>query len=267
MSNFLTDHPAIYEARFPDPDQSAARFVASALTRHLGPGPRTILDLGCGTGRDAGALAARGHTVVGVDLAESMIAHARSRHPGCEFVVGDLRTVDLGRRFDAVTCLDSSFLYCHTNADIRAALRVTVAHLVPGGLFVAEMRNGAWYLGNPADLGREVLDEVEYDGVTHASATTLWIDHEHQLLQRRRTWTGPGITPDGGPLVQRSAWRLLLPQELRAFLEESGLTVLALFDSPGPNTPAGWPDHWPADLSTAMTGRRLHVVASRSTHQ
>ncbi|AXY54018.1 SAM-dependent methyltransferase [Rhodococcus ruber] len=66
--NLLTDNPALYEARFPDPDHSAARFVDDILATYLtsdDPAPRThpatVLDLGCGTGRDLGYLARRGY--------------------------------------------------------------------------------------------------------------------------------------------------------------------------------------------------------------
>src|SRR5262249_46843233 len=68
----------------------AARFVAS-LDR-IAPASRRhrLLDFGCGVGRVSRALANHFQSVVGVDAAESMIAHARSLHaacPNCEFVV------------------------------------------------------------------------------------------------------------------------------------------------------------------------------------
>lgn len=257
MSNFLTDNPAVYEARFPDPDHAAARFVADLLAEHTGPGPQRILDLGSGTGRDAGALASWGHQVTGIDSSAAMVEHARRHHPACEFSVGDMRTVDLGHRFDAVTCMDSALLYCHTNDDLRSCLGRVAAHLRPGGLFVAEMRNGAHYLGNADGLGVPVRDTVTHAGVTHTSVTTLHIDHGRQLLRRRRVWTTPG----DHPLVQHSAWRLLFPQELRAWLEHAGLAVLAVFDGPGPSTAEGWPYGVPARLGESLSGRRLHVVA------
>lgn len=254
MTNLLTDNPELYEHQFPDPDHLAARFVHDLVTRF--DGGRHLLDIGSGTGRDAGHLARTGYRVVGLDSSERMVEHARAHHPEAEFVLGDMRTFALGRRFDVLTCLDSALLYNHTNADLDAFLTRCREHLAPGGLLVAEMRNGAFFLG-----GTELLDGVRTRTVTwrdvpYTSHTELWIDHAGQLLRRRRTWEWPGRAE---PLVQRSAWRLLFPQELRHLLDHAGFEVLALFDRPGPRTDEPWtPD---ADLTTPLSGDRLHVVA------
>lgn len=252
--NLLTDNPALYEHQFPDPDHVAARWVHDIVTRFSGGS--TLLDIGSGTGRDAGWLARNGYHVVGLDSSERMVAYAREHHRA-QFVLGDMRTFALDRVFDVVTCLDSAFLYCHTNADLTAFLKRCHDHLTPGGLLVAEMRNGAFFLGNTELLDGVRTRTVEWDGVPYTSRTELWIDHAAQLLRRRREWTWPGAPP----LVQRSAWRLLFPLELRHLLDLAGFEVLALFDSPGPRTDEPWSADAP--LGEALSGDRLHVVARR----
>lgn len=77
--NLLTDNPELYEVRFPDPDRLAGRWAQDCLRRH-GAGPR-VLDMGCGTGRDAAHLHGVGRTVTGADVSEAMLAHARVHHP------------------------------------------------------------------------------------------------------------------------------------------------------------------------------------------
>ncbi|OLR94615.1 class I SAM-dependent DNA methyltransferase [Actinokineospora bangkokensis] len=258
MSNFLTDNPAAYERQFPDPEHVAARW-AHAVLDEFG-GAHRVLDLGCGTGRDAGHLSTLGHEVVGLDSSQAMLAHASARYAG-EFIAGDLRDFALGRRFDAILCLDSALLYCHTNAELESCLTRCREHLVPGGLLVAEMRSGAFFLGNT-----ELLDEVRtrtvtVDGTPYTSNTHLFLDRAEQLLRRHRVWEWPG---QGEPLAQDSAWRLLFPQELRAFCDHAGFDVLALFDTPGPRTDDPWRTGTPVPdppLSTGMTGDRLHLVA------
>ncbi|MGK5533441.1 class I SAM-dependent DNA methyltransferase [Streptomyces sp. URMC 129] len=258
--NLLTDRPELYEAQFPDPERLAARWAEDALLRH-GAGPR-VLDAGCGTGRDAAYLHGRGRRVVGIDLAATMLAHARAHHPGPEYLQADLRDFDLGRTVDAVLCLDSALLYCHTNEELTAFLAACRRHLSPGGLLVAEMRNGAYFLGGCDLLDGPVTRTLTDGGVTRTAVTTLWIDRAAQLLRRRRVWTADDGSP---PLEQRSAWRLLFPQELRHFLTVAGFDVLELHDGPGPRTEPSWRPGAPEPAGTA-DGDRLHVVARLSAH-
>jgi SAM-dependent methyltransferase len=252
--NLLTDNPELYEHQFPDPHHVAARFVHDIITR-FGSGGPDLLDVGCGTGRDAGWLSRNGYRVAGVDSSENMLEHVREHHPAVEVAHADMRSFDLGRRFDVITCLDSAMLYCHTNADLDAFLARCRAHLNPGGLLVAEMRNGAFFLGNTELLDGTKTRSVTWRGTEYTSHTELWIDHAEQLLRRRRTWEWA----DTEPLVQQSAWRLLFPQELHHLLDLAGFDVLALFDAPGPRTDQPWTAGAP--LSTALSGDRLHIVA------
>jgi SAM-dependent methyltransferase len=264
--NLLTDNPHLYEAQFPDPQHLAATFVDDLIRRYAPDGGRRLLDVGCGTGRDAGHLARLGYTVTGLDTSARMLAYARRRHPRIRFVEADMRSFDLdaqpglNARFDVATCLDSAMLYCHTNTDLTAFLARCAAHLVPDGLLIIEQRNGAYFLGNTDLLDAPSTRTLTWRSVQYSSRTTLWIDHAEQLLRRERVWTWPGCPQ---PLVQTSAWRLLFPQEVRHLLDAAGFEVLALFDSPGPRTEQPWrPD---AELSTRLSGDRLHLLARRRT--
>ncbi|MFJ2262066.1 class I SAM-dependent DNA methyltransferase [Streptomyces sp. NPDC087844] len=253
--NLLTDNPELYEARFPDPERLAGRWAEDCLRRY--EAGRRVLDLGCGTGRDAAQLHSAGRSVVGADLSEEMLAYARDRHPGPRYVRADLRDFSLGPEvFDAVVCLDSALLYCHTNDDLDGFLASCRRNLVPGGLLVAEMRNGAYFLGRNDLLDTPRDNSLTWQGVSYRSTTTLRIDRTAQLLRRTRRWT----TDDGSvPVEQRSAWRLLLPQELCHFLTAHGFTVLELHDGPGPRSEPPWQE---GDLPCASADAdRLHVVA------
>ncbi|MET9502915.1 class I SAM-dependent methyltransferase [Streptomyces sp. NPDC006622] len=253
--NLLTDHPALYEARFPDPDRLAGRWAENRLHHH-DAGPR-VLDMGCGTGRDAAHLHRAGRTVTGADLSEAMLGHARVHHRGPVYLRADLHGFDLGRAaFDAVVCLDSSLLYCHTNDQLDGFLASCRHALAPGGLLVAEMRNGAHLLGRQDLLDGPRTDAFTWRGVTYRSATRLSVDRAAQLLRRVRVWTTDDGTP---PVEQHSAWRLLFPQELRHFLAAHGFEVLELHDGPGPRTEPRWRDGDP--VGRTADGDRLHLVA------
>ncbi|MDT0406333.1 class I SAM-dependent methyltransferase [Streptomyces edwardsiae] len=254
--NLLTDNPALYEARFPDPARLAGRWTEDCLRRH-GAG-RRVLDLGCGTGRDAAWLHDAGREVTGADLSQAMLAHARDQHPGPGYVRADLHGFDLGQGvFDAVVCLDSALLYCHTNDQLDGFLSSCRRALVPGGLLVAEMRNGAYFLGRTDLLDTPRSNEFVWQGTVHRSVTTLTVDRTEQLLRRRRVWTTDDASSP--PVEQRSAWRLLFPQELRHLLAAHSLEVLELHDGPGPRTEPPWHEGLLPGRTTDAD--RLHLVA------
>ncbi|MFE1949804.1 class I SAM-dependent methyltransferase [Streptomyces sp. NPDC059524] len=254
-ANLLTDNPELYEARFPDPDRLAGRWAEDTLRSH-GAGQR-VLDLGCGTGRDAAHLQRAGRTVTGADLSEAMLTYARTHHPGPDYLAADLREFALAdREFDAVVCLDSALLYCYTNAELDGFLRSVRRCLAAGGLLVAEMRNGAFFLGRTDLLNAPRVDAFTWRGTAYRSTTTLSVDRTAQLLRRTRVWTAH----DGSaPVEQRSAWRLLFPQELRHVLARHGFEVLALYDGPGPRTDPPWREG--AAPGAATDADRLHLVA------
>ncbi|GAA2298197.1 class I SAM-dependent methyltransferase [Streptomyces kunmingensis] len=257
-ANLLTEHPALYEARFPDPERLAGRWAEDCLRRHAA-GHR-VLDIGCGTGRDAAHLSRAGREVIGADLSEAMLDHAREHHPGPTYTRADLRGFDLGRRVcDAVVCLDSALLYCHTNSQLDGFLASCRAALTPGGLLVCEMRNGAYFLGRTDLLDTPTVNTWTYDGSSYRSTTTLTVDRAAQLLRRTRIWeTGDG----SAPLRQHSAWRLLFPQEIGHLLAAHGFDVLALYDGPGPRTEPAWREgDVPGVASGTADGDRLHLVA------
>ena len=67
-----------------------------------------------------------------------MLAVARQRLPELTLRQGDMRTFDLGKQFDAITCLFSAIGYMPTIDDVRAAIGNMAHHLRPGGVLLVE---------------------------------------------------------------------------------------------------------------------------------
>ncbi len=117
----------------PEEYAEEAAFAASLLQQG-DPPTRTVLELGSGGGNNAFHLKAR-FTMTLVDLSDDMLAVSRSLNPDCEHRVGDMRTVRLGRQFDAVFVHDA-IEYMTTEADLRQAIGTAYAHCRPGGVAV-----------------------------------------------------------------------------------------------------------------------------------
>ena len=96
--------------------------------------PQALLHLGSGAGGMDHSFK-RHFTVTGVDLSAGMLAKARATHPDIEYLEGDMRTLRLGRLFDAVAIPDS-IDYMATLDDLRSAIATAVAHLKPGGVLL-----------------------------------------------------------------------------------------------------------------------------------
>jgi trans-aconitate methyltransferase len=117
-----------------DPPEDHADEAACFLEAFAGAidGPMaTLLDLGSGAGNNACHLKARFACTL-TDVSEPMLALSRARNPECEHVAGDMRTLRLGRLFDAVLAHDG-ITYMTTEPDLRAAIGTAFVHTRPGG--------------------------------------------------------------------------------------------------------------------------------------
>lgn len=124
---------SVYDAIMADIEYADWAEFTLAYLRDQGARPATLLDLACGTGASAAPFAAAGLRVTGLDASPDMLAVARARLPGAEFVAGDLRDFALPGRYDLITCLFDSLNNLTDPADLGRALTRMRAHLAPGG--------------------------------------------------------------------------------------------------------------------------------------
>jgi SAM-dependent methyltransferase len=98
----------------------------------------TVLELGSGGGNNASHLKGRFHMTL-VDRSPGMLAVSEALNPECEHLEGDMRTVRLGRTFDAVFVHDA-IAYITSEDDLRAVFETAHVHCRPGGcaLFVPD---------------------------------------------------------------------------------------------------------------------------------
>lgn len=120
----LLSAPADYAA--------AAAFYWEALRTACSSPPRALLELGSGGGNNASFLKHRCQLTL-VDLSPRMLDQSRAINPECEHLSGDMRSVRLGRVFDAVFIHDA-ISHMLTEADLERAIRSAFVHCRPGGV-------------------------------------------------------------------------------------------------------------------------------------
>ena len=223
------------------------RFVsdhAGDLVALLDPQPgERILDLGCGTGLLAAAIAERGASVTGLDSDAAMIEAARAQfppasHPTLDFAEGDgeaLEEAGLAGPFDAV--FSNAALHWMTRPE--AVLRGLCALLRPGGRLVAELGGR----GNVAIVENALRDALEAEGVPRE--------------QQPRPWYFPGLA-EYAALLERHGFepRVMTLFDRPTTLEDGVAGGLRRFGHP-------WLAGMPPDLAAAVIARVETAVRPR----
>lgn len=160
-------YAAVYDALYGGKDYAGeSDLIAHLFALHADGPVASVLDLGCGTGGHALPLAARGLRVTGVDRSPAMLARARAKSAEMaagmagatvaapEFIEADVRTLRLGRVFDAAIMMFAVLGYQHDDDALLATLASVRRHLPPSGLFLFDI----WY--GPAVLAQRPGDRV-----------------------------------------------------------------------------------------------------------
>jgi 2-polyprenyl-3-methyl-5-hydroxy-6-metoxy-1,4-benzoquinol methylase len=132
--------------------------------------PVDLLDIACGEGSFAVAMAEQGYRVTGVDQSAEMIDLAcdRAREAGVEvnFFVEDMRNLRYQGEFDLVTCLFDSMNYLLTVKDLQDAIHCAFDALRPGGYYIFDMNTiyglAVDWMAERTYVQNEADDFIEY---------------------------------------------------------------------------------------------------------
>ena len=166
-------------ARPEDFEEETTTYI-NLIKSKLSASSPTMLHLGCGAG---------GHdchfkqhfSVTGVDLSEGMLEIARKRNPEVIYLHGDMRTVNLDKKFDVVAIPDS-IMYMTTLEDLSAAVSNAAAHLKRNGVLLVvahtkeEFRNNNFaYTGETDNTHVTVLENNHIVSDNTYEATIVYL--------------------------------------------------------------------------------------------
>ncbi len=186
----LYDELAGWWPVFSDPKEyrREAAHVYRVLRKSTQPAPRTLLELGSGGGNSAFHLKAH-FSMTLVDLSAQMLRVSRKLNPECEHIKGDIRTLRLGRTFDAVFVHDA---ICHmtTDTDLRAVMQTAYEHCRPGGvaLFIPDFVRETFVAGTDqggSDSPRKSVRFLQWIVDPDPKDTSYLVDFAILLRDRR----------------------------------------------------------------------------------
>lgn len=151
-----------------------AKAFIDRLLQLLKPSPGSrMMDIGCGKGRHALAIAEKGFDVTGIDISPAMIEEAgKLERDNLHFYVHDMRLPFRINYFQYVFNFFTSFGYFNTHREHQDAIRTMSAALKPGGCLVIDYLNAHYVEDHLVHKEKKEVNDVEF-------FITRWMDENH----------------------------------------------------------------------------------------
>ena len=188
-----------------------------------------VLEIDCGSGLVTIPIAAQGLDVTGVDLAHSMLEHARKKAEeqklNIRWIEADARSFVLGTQYQFIYLTGNAFQAFLRREDQEALLASVKQHLAPNGIFAFETRNPSGY-----DLTNQPEEDFDqsYTSV-EGHLVSVSFTQQYDPIAQVMYWTSYRRWNDGTRDHSKEthiACRFTYPQELEALLHYNGFQII-----------------------------------------
>ena len=134
------DAPGYWDLAFSDETPFEADFIQAAIEKYLPKGAASLLEIGCGGGRQVLELTRRGLSVTAFDLNPSCVEWTRRRLKRSRLIAdvfsGDMTSFQLPQKIDVAHCLVNTFRHLITEESAQRHLQCVAESLRPGGIYL-----------------------------------------------------------------------------------------------------------------------------------
>lgn len=229
--SFGNTYSSLYDQIYQDKDYQKETISITDIFRKSKKKVRTVLDMGCGTGNYSFPLQEKGFFVTGVDISEGMLKKAKAKikvnskiNP--VFMKGDVRSVRLKQKFDAVIMMFAVLGYQLENKDVESTLKTVRLHLDKGGIFLFDVWFGPGVLrSRPSERIKMIIPQKDEKIIRIASGdldvmqNTCTVNYDLMFIKEEKVISETS---------EHHKMRYFFPRELEYFLEKTGFQLLRM---------------------------------------
>lgn len=226
----------LYDVLYDEKDYAGeAGFILEIIRRYSENGAKTLLDVGCGTGRHLVSFARTGIKVTGFDVSKGMIRHAKERiakagreEPGIRnnlpvAKVADARSFSAGKAYDCTVSMFAVIGYLTTNEDLLAALQNIRRHVKRNGLFIFDVWFGPAVLFQKPETRVKEFNAGDVRTIRMAVPEPDYLRNVVSVHYRVLQLSGHKVVRE---VRETHRMRFFFIPELEFYLQQSGFTIL-----------------------------------------
>ena len=222
-----------YDLLYRDKNYKAEADYVLSLVDEYNPGAKSLVDLGCGTGKHAVEFSRRGYSVTGIELSASMLRIAEENKKitcaGIEelkFLPGDISEFKSGEKYDAALALFHVMGYLTSNSVLISGIKNIGRHLNNGGILIFDFWYGPAVLNQRPEERKKIL---KGNGLTiKREATPNVLINDNVVEVNYHIEAESDSCGDKLELDEMHSMRYFFLPEIRMLLELNGFEVLKL---------------------------------------